>query len=90
VILFTGQQAAAQRLESLGVAVRDIARLRHLDTAPTAPAMGEPIHDTTRHDAPRPAKPEPSHRTIRTKRKKVASQPPRNGEAPAAGQSDAA
>jgi DNA repair exonuclease SbcCD ATPase subunit len=89
VIVFTGQQAAAERLASLGAAVRDIASLRYVATAPAAPTTTErPVAST--HRPQRPEKQRKLRRTESAKRKKPASQIAQNGKATDADRSDAA
>jgi hypothetical protein len=90
VILFTGQQAAAQRLASLGVAVRDIASLRYLDTTIPARATAGVSEDRPKPQETRPEKQRPPRRSEGAKRKKLASHPPRNGKASETDRSDAA
>ena len=89
VIIFTGQQAAAQRLTSLGVAVRDIASLRYLDTGIPVPALAEVSEDLPITRGTGPEKRRPARREG-SKRKKLAPHQPRNGKASEADRSDAA
>jgi DNA repair exonuclease SbcCD ATPase subunit len=90
VIVFTGQQAAAERLASLGIAVRDIASLRYVETATPAVATTAVLDDSPGHVPPSPERQREPRRAAGARRKKGTAQPPRNGKASAADQSDAA
>jgi hypothetical protein len=89
VIILTGQQVAAQRLASLGVAVHDIARLRCLDTAPEAAALTGPLANLPVDRSLRSEK-QLAPRRSDARRKKRPSQQPQNGKTPEADRSDAA
>jgi hypothetical protein len=68
VVVFTGQQAAAERLASVGAAVHDIARLRERKTENTP----EPIASLT--EVPRPDERPPVDKRSKLNRRKVTRQ----------------
>ncbi len=90
VIVFTGQQAAAERMLSLGVIVHDIAGLRvstterAVETAAAAPPIIETITPRERH------KPVARTHAERVKRKAARATRSPNGKATKSDQSDAA